>query len=247
MEPEIKETHTKEGSSAYLLPGSILIAGIMISFSIIYLVGNQKAGNLAPKGGQVANVNDTPADVAKALQLTSQDVVLGDPKAPVTVIEYGDYQCPFCAQFFKTIEPRARDKYVKTGQVKMVFRNFQFLGPESTAAGEAALCAADQHQSWAYHDALYTAEATDAKENNGNLNRALFIKIAGDLKLDATAFASCIDSHKYREQVAADEVAAQDAGVNSTPTTFVGDKKLDGAVSFSEFSSAVEEALKKNK
>jgi protein-disulfide isomerase len=117
--------------------------------------------------------------------IDASDVILGDPNAPVTVIEYGDYQCPFCARFYTDIEPLIRDQYIKTGKVKMVFRNYPFLGPESTAAAEAAECAKDQGKYWEFHDALYSAEATDAQEHNGNLNRELFLSVAQDLKLNA--------------------------------------------------------------
>jgi protein-disulfide isomerase len=117
--------------------------------------------------------------------IDASDVILGDPNAPVTVIEYGDYQCPFCARFYTDIEPLIRDQYIKTGKVKMVFRNYPFLGPESTAAAEAVECAKDQGKYWEFHDALYAAEAIDGREHNNNLNRELFLTIAQDLKLNA--------------------------------------------------------------
>lgn len=116
---------------------------------------------------------------------SADDVILGDSNAPVTVIEYGDYQCPFCARFFIDVEPLIRQKYIETGKVKMIFRNYAFLGPESPAAAEAAECAKDQGQYWAYHDALYAAEHQDGQERNGNLNKDLFETIAQSLKLNA--------------------------------------------------------------
>ncbi len=138
----------------YFLPISILIAGAMISGSIIYLVGNKNgavgAAPVAAGGGdQLAAVG------AVALDLAPRDVILGDPKAPVTVIEYGDYQCPYCGKFFSEDEIPLRDEYIKTNKVRMIFRNFQFLGPESNAAASAAECAKDQKQFWAYHDSIY--------------------------------------------------------------------------------------------
>jgi protein-disulfide isomerase len=117
--------------------------------------------------------------------LGARDVILGDPNAPVTFIEYGDYQCPFCARFFTDVEPLIRDQYVKTGKVKIIFRSYPFLGAESTAAAEAAECAKDQGKFWEYHDALYTAESQDGHENNGSMTRDLFLTLAQNLKLDA--------------------------------------------------------------
>src|SRR5438445_241821 len=123
----------------------------MISGSIVYLVGSKN--NAALQAGQ--NQNGAAAVAAGLPPVGGRDVVLGDANAPVTFIEYGDYQCPFCGQFFTQVESKLRDSYAKTGRVKMVFRSFQFLGPESTAAAGAAECAKDQSKFWSYHDALY--------------------------------------------------------------------------------------------
>lgn len=221
----------------YLLPGSILMAGILISGSIIYVVGKQ-SGNAA-----LNNTANQLAQVGSAPKVSERDVVLGDAKAPVTFIEYGDYQCPFCGRFFSETEPLLRDNYVKTGKIKMVFRDFSFLGPESLAAAEAAECAKDQQQFWPYHDALYQAENADGHENSGNLNKDLFVKIAGDLKLDAKAFTQCLDSQKYAKQVQSDTENGASAGVNSTPTSFVNDQKLLGALPYAQFQSVIDGIL----
>lgn len=207
----------------------------MISGSIIYLVGSKER---SPERGQ----NNPPAGGAPTakIEVGSRDVILGDPKAPVTLIEFGDYQCPFCARFFVDTEPKLRDQYIKTGKVKMVFRNFQFLGPESYAAAEAAECAKDQKQFWAFHDALYDAEHKDGREHNGNLNRDLFMKIASILKLDTKAFASCVDTKTYEAQIKSDTEAARKFDVNSTPTSFVNGKKIEGAQPFEVFKSLID-------
>lgn len=225
----------------YFLPASILIAAVLISGSVLYAVGRggaPRSGEGVPGGAgdQVAGT----ADVA----LSSRDVILGDPNAPVTLIEYGDYQCPFCGKFFSEVEGPLREEYIKTGKVKMAFRNFQFLGPESSAAAEAAECAKDQRQFWAYHDALYQKEVEDGQENNGNLEKTLFIKLARDLKLDVNAFTSCFDERKYTELVNQDREAAQAVGVNSTPTTFINGAMIRGALPYEQFKSAIETNLK---
>ena len=127
---------TENKKKDYLLPVSILIAGAMISGSVIYLVHKSPTSGSPQEGNVLAAVGQNPA----ALAVTDRDVILGDPKAPVTIIEYGDYQCPFCGKFFSETEPLIRSEYVNTGKVRMVYRNFAFLGPESTAS--AVLCAA---------------------------------------------------------------------------------------------------------
>lgn len=224
----------------YLLPASIFVAAILISGSIVYLVGSRSTGGVRGKdSGELAAIKETAE-----LKTSDRDVILGDPKAPVTLIEFGDYQCPFCGRFFEQVEPPLRENYIKTGKVKMVFRNFQFLGPESTAAAEAAECAKDQQKFWAYHDALYAAEIKDGRENNGNLTRGLFLKIADDLNLNHSQFTSCFDGGKYKAQIDKDNEVARTLGVNSTPTTFVNDQKIQGALPYAQFKVAIDSILK---
>lgn len=231
-----------EKSNNNFLALSILGAAILISGSVIYAVGvlnsNKQGAANVPAAGQ-----NVPGSAGAGLQLTSRDVILGNPNAPVTLIEYGDYQCPFCGKFFTESEPQIRSNYIKTNKVKMVFRNFAFLGPESTAAAEAAECAKDQGKFWIYHDALYSAEVADGRENNGNLTRDLFIKLAKDNGLDQNSFTSCIDSKKYASVISQDTVAAQTLGVNSTPTTFINAAEVQGAVPYFQFAAAIDKAL----
>ncbi|MBI5221019.1 MAG: DsbA family protein [Candidatus Liptonbacteria bacterium] len=243
------ELNSKEAGreTALLLPLSILIAGILVAGAIIYAVG-RGAQPTQPTAGQPAPVPAQPPAAAKATGGTpaigDRDVILGDPKAKVTISEFGDYQCPWCARFFEQIDSRLREDYVKTGKVKVVFHNLAFLGPESLASAQATECAKDQSKFWPFHDAIYTAEAKDAKENNGNLNRDFFVSLAGTLQMDTSAFASCIDSKKYESKIQADNQEAGKYGVNSTPTTFVNGQLVKGASSYDDFKAAIEAALK---
>lgn len=231
-----------EEKKDYILPISIIVAAILISGSIIYLVGTSKGG----AGTANNNIGQNPQDINDSLKKESgRDVVLGDLKAPVTIIEYGDYQCPFCVRFFQTTEQAMRENYVKSGKVKMVFRNFQFLGAESELAGQAAECAKDQGNFWAYHDAIYQAELKDGQENNGNLNKTLFVQLAKDVGLDVNKFTSCYDSGKYADAIRQDTANASSLGVNSTPTIFVNGQIIKGALPFDQFRTIIENALKK--
>lgn len=225
-----------------LLPVSIIVAGIMISASIIYLVGNRAP---APSVGNPAENNQPTAnEIVKGVEISSSDAVLGASNAPVTLIEYGDYQCPFCARFFKDTEGKLRDEYIKTGKVKMAFRDFQFLGPESTAAAEAALCAKDQGKFWEFHDAIYNEELKDGKENNGNLSKAFFVKTANGLGLNAGQFSSCVDGNKHADQIEKDRAGANAVGANSTPTIFINGEKIQGALPYEQFKAVIERKLK---
>ncbi|MCR4328872.1 MAG: DsbA family protein [Patescibacteria group bacterium] len=204
-----------------LVPISILVAGILIAGSVIYVAGLNNAP-VAPVTTQGANA------FAAILTPLPDDAVLGDEDAPVTMIEYGDYQCPYCGVFFNDIEPKIRDEYVKTGKVKLIFRNFQFLGPESYAAGEAAECARAQGKFWTYHDALYRVEIADEHENNGNLTRDLFMRLAEETGLDSVSFGTCIDSHTYASLVESEVEGGRAVGVNATPTSFVNGTLIRG-------------------
>jgi len=234
----LKEEHRTHRD--WFLPASILTAAVLISGSIIFLVLRGGIQPQVPSGNNpVAAPSGNSADVSK---IGDRDAILGDPNAPVTVVEYADFQCPFCERFFTGAEAQIRDQYVKTSKAKLIYRDFAFLGTESTASANAAECAKDQGKFWAYHDALYAAEGLDAKENNGNLNRALFLTLAKNLNLDINTFTSCIDSNKYADVVAKSVADAQNFGVNSTPTIFVGGQKILGAQPFSVFQAAIDQA-----
>ncbi len=151
-------------SSDKFLPISIIIAAVLICgaivFSVFYRPGSPSAGN-AGATAPAAGVQAQPASAASLMTLGSRDEILGDASAPVTIVEYGDYQCPFCTRYFTQIQPVIKSEYLDTGKAKMVFRDFPFLGPESLAAANAAQCAEDQGKLWNYHDALYAAKVGD--------------------------------------------------------------------------------------
>lgn len=216
----------------FLLPASILVAAFLIGGAIIYSAGSKNAG-------QTANMGDTAA----VQDLLDDDVILGNPDAPVTIVEFGDYQCPFCAKFFRDIEPRIREEYIKTGKAKMVYRDFAFLGPESQGAALASQCAGEQGKFWAYHDGLFEAEIVDGRENNGNLSPEFLKFLAVKLGLNAAQFNSCLDSQKYKAEVEKDYNDGVAAGVRGTPATFINGKMISGAVSYENFKALIEQAL----
>jgi protein-disulfide isomerase len=251
MEHEHKEHHSGAGAEsvgggANFLPISILVAGVMISGSILYAMNKGPASPKAeaPTGGAPTGAAPT-VDRGALLAIQERDVILGDPKAKVTIIEYGDYQCPFCVRFFEQTEQQIIEEYVKTGKAKFIFRDLAFLGPESVEAGEAAECAKDQGKFWVFHDALYTAEGKDGQEHNGNLNRELFMQIAGQVGMNTTQFGECYDTNKYAQAVQDVVKAAQSNGVNATPTSFVNDQMIQGAQPFAAFKTAIDAALAK--
>jgi len=236
------------------LPISILIAALLVGgavvFAALYRPGSGTSvlgspGTAGTNGGAGTPTAPAPSTVTA---LGPRDAILGNANAPVTLIEYGDYQCPFCTQFFLQTQPQIVSNYVDAGKVRMVFRNFPFLGPESIAAAQAAECAEDQNKLWPYHDALYQAKVNDeAKgggENDGSLNRTLFLKLAQDLNLNIADFTSCLDTNKYASLVSQEKAAAAAAGVNSTPSFFVNGTAIVGAEPYTAFQQAIDAALK---
>ncbi|MDE2001842.1 MAG: DsbA family protein, partial [Patescibacteria group bacterium] len=216
----------------YFLPVSILVAAILIAGAVLYSASMSGAPGSAGTAGTQPTV--VTSDI---LKVNNNDVVLGDVNAPVTVVEYSDYQCPFCGRFFTQTEPQIQDAYVKTGKVRFIYRNFPFLGPESVASANAAECAKDQGKFWEYHDALFTTEIADGQENSGNLTRSLFMSLATKLGMDTTQFGSCLDSNKYASKVQSDYSNAKSIGVQATPTFFVNGTKLEGALPYDQFQS----------
>lgn len=120
-------------------------------FNVLSMLGVKQAF------AQTAGTPPTPA--AKVNVEVGDFPVMGDPNAKVTYVEFADFQCPFCEQFYSQTEPQIINDYVKTGKVKFVFRNFAFLGPDSNTAAEGAYCANDQGKFWDYHNFLYSHQA----------------------------------------------------------------------------------------
>ncbi len=227
----------------WVLSASILIAAVLIAGSLIYSAGLKDIGSL---NGEQAETDGEP--IAAGLQI-GDDVVLGNPDAPVTMFIFGDYQCPFCVKFFKEAEASIRDDYVEAGKVKLVYKDLAFLGQESAAAAQAAECAKDQGKYWQYHDSLYEIEYKELQEghnkNTGNLNRETFQGIASDLEMDAAEFLNCFDSEKYADEVENDieEAKAVIGQRLSTPTIFINGQMIRGAQPHEVFAEIIEEAL----
>jgi protein-disulfide isomerase len=177
-----------------------------------------------------------PADIPR------QGTTLGDPEAPLTIVEYSDFQCPFCRKAGLEIAPQIEAEYVATGKAKLVWKQFPIEGEESVWAAEASECAAEQNAFWEYHDTLFL--------NRTGINVGTFVisnlkVIAEELDLDTEAFNACLDEGRYRDKVADDYNEARRRGVGGTPTFFVGQTQIVGAKPYGEFKTAIEDELAK--
>jgi protein-disulfide isomerase len=166
--------------------------------------------------------------------------VRGDANAPVTIVEYGDFQCPSCDAFFRAVEPRILSEYVKTGKAKLVFKNFPWIGDESRRAAEAAACAGAQGRFWEYHDVLYSSQRG---ENSGTFAVPNLKRFAAQLGLDQTAFDSCVDGRAYKAAVDADTNEVHSLGLTGTPTFVINGQRVVGAQDYSVFASVIERKL----
>jgi protein-disulfide isomerase len=162
----------------------------------------------------------------------------GPETAPVTVVEFSDFQCPYCKQVVPTME-QALARY--EGKLRLVFRQYPLtsIHPQAYKAAEASLCAADQGKFWELHDAMFADQAAlDVPALEGK---------AKDLGLDVAAFSSCVSSGKYTEQVREDLKAGSAAGVTGTPAFFVNGRPLSGAIGLDRLSEIVDEELARAK
>ena len=165
---------------------------------------------------------------------------LGASTAPVTIVEYADYQCPYCATWAKTVEPQIKQAYIDTGKVRLEWHDMAWMGGESKDAANAARCAGDQGQFWAYHDLLYRSQAG---QNSGAFSKDRLKAFGQQLGLKAATFDACVDSDKYGGAVQADFAQAAKLGITGTPAFFVNGQRIDGAQPYSEFQSAIDSAL----
>lgn len=223
-------------SLPYAIPFSILLSGVIIAGAIMF---THRSDTPSPTKLAAAQAGDTvqPGDFKS---LEQHAPMLGNPAAPVAVVEFADFQCPFCGRFYKTTEKSIIDNYVKTGKVKFIYHDFAFLGDESSGAAQAARCAGDQGKFWQYHDYLFEHQNG---ENEGAFSNDHLKVFAQQLGLNADAFNGCLDSGKHKQDVENDTALGRKFGVTGTPTTFVNGKAITGAVPFSDFDQKIQAAL----
>lgn len=163
--------------------------------------------------------------------------ILGSPIAPITIIEFGDYQCHQCYNWFHNIKPAIFENYVDTGRVNFIFVDMAFLGRDSPKAAQASYCAEDQGKYWEYHDLLYLSQ--EPQIDNGWANPERLKAFAFNLGLDMELFENCLDSGKYSKRVQFNIDEAKKHGINGTPGFFIvgpdGQQKISGAQPYSVF------------
>jgi len=214
---------------------SILIAGVLVSWSVFYSNGSSKVGT-AQIG--MAGEGDIKVDVSE-----DDDPILGNKNAEVTVIEFSDYQCPFCRSFWKDTLPLLKSEYIDTGKIKLVFRDYPLaFHAMAKSAATAANCAGKQGKYWEMHDKIFT-EQEKLGQGTIQFDSDDLKKWATDLNLKKNQFDQCFDGDEFNEEIAADTADGNKAGVSGTPSFFINGKKIVGAQPFSVFKATIDEEL----
>jgi protein-disulfide isomerase len=203
----------------------------MLVISIIVVI----AASVSSSSDETFDVDMTRTHGSISTALGSP--ILGDPLAPITIVEFGDYQCHQCYNWFHDTKPMITRDYIETGKANLVFVDLAFLGRDSPKAAQATYCAEDQNMYWEYHNSLYTFQ--ESKIDNGWASSERLKSFAFNLNLDMTLFDECLDSEKYSKRVQYNSQQARDNGVRGTPGFFIvgpdGQEQLAGAQPFSVF------------
>lgn len=262
---EVKQNKTDSGkiSIKKSMLGALVISIIVVSLVAVFFAGSY----ISLKSDQItkSELNEAIAKLESRISKTQQvdervkempisvsiddDPVRGNQDAPITIVEFSDFQCPFCARFQIQTLPLILEQYVETGKVKFVYRDFpiQNSHPNAMPAAAASECAHEQNKYWEYHDALF--------ENQGVWNKVdiasavtVFKEFAAELDLNQDQFNSCLDSGKYIEEINNDLKDGRDYGITGTPGFFIGNEengfvKLNGAQPFEAFKNIIDSQL----
>ena len=177
------------------------------------------------------------------------DPIIGNPDAPITIIEFSDFQCPFCARFHVQTLPSIMNEYIEQGKVKLVFRDFpiQNIHPNALPASVAAECANDQGKFKEMHDVLFDNQSQWSKQETSSV-LSTFVQYASNMQLDEEEFASCLTSEKHIDEIRKDLEDGRDYGISGTPGFFVGNDQigymeLKGAQPFESFKKIIDAQL----
>ncbi|MBT4539526.1 thioredoxin domain-containing protein [Candidatus Woesearchaeota archaeon] len=190
-----------------------------------------------PQGLPLSEVTSDTLSLDPADVETDDDPFLGNSNAPVTIVEFSDFQCSFCKKFHEETFPEIKQKYIDTGKVKLIFRDYPLLDahPESERAALAAECADDQGLFWEYHNLLF--------ERQSQLGDNKYSSWANELDMDVDAFDVCFNNAIHAGEVERDFAEGEVNGVTGTPGFFINGKLVSGAQPFSVFEQEIESAL----
>ncbi|MGM5483393.1 MAG: DsbA family protein [Nanobdellota archaeon] len=210
----------------------------VVLFIIIILIGL----SFIPKQKEEVieqNINNNNNNAINMEALIENDDVKGDKNAPVTIIEWSDYECPFCARFYSQTLSMIEKKYIDTGKAKLVFRDFPLpFHNNAQKSAEAAECAGEQNKYYEMHDLLFE------KGVDGGVSS--YKEYASSIGLDRNEFDQCLDSGRMKEEVQKDMADGSKLGIQGTPGFMINGKLISGAQPFEVFKDAIESALEES-
>lgn len=234
--------NTNEISNKLYLPAAVVLAGLFIAGAVFWNGSHPVAGTPTQGAGTAPAVDIKDVTIAG-------EPFIGDPNAPVTLAEWSDYQCPFCKQFEVATLPQIIKDYVNEGKVKVVFKDFNFLGPNSMVDAEYARAV------WALYPGKFldwrTAFYNDQPQENSldaSANLAWLLKTTGSVPgIDVNSVKAAVAANKsaYDAAIDADRAEGQKFGINATPSFIIGTQLIQGAYPYANFKAAIDAVLAK--
>jgi protein-disulfide isomerase len=232
-----------EASPTRANPWLLLVVGLLVGgvagFFLYPLVTPQTQADTRPLAGVAGSdqINEPePHQAVMLAVIAGARHFYGDPNAPITLVEFGDFNCGYCGQWTHEVLPKIDDKYIKSGKVRMAYVHFPILGADSMAAAEASECAGEQDKFWDYHNIVYAHQGIGYTAEN-------LTELAGQLGLDTGAFSDCLANFPDRESLEDDIRLAEVMGVRGTPAFLVNGIPLAGAYPYESFEQIIEGTL----
>ncbi|MBK6768846.1 MAG: thioredoxin domain-containing protein [Ardenticatenales bacterium] len=204
--------------------GVLVVGGVLIAGAWWWRAWGGAVPTTANPSPPAAPTTAIPYDALNGVTAAGEPQ-LGLPTAPVEIIAYGDYLCPNCRQFARDVLPAIKDRWIRTGFVRIVQRDFIVFGPEAQRAAEAAHCAGEHGRYWRYADGLYSLRGSGETLDVDHL-----VGLARTLDLDTEAFQACAASGRHRARVEATTASAKAQGFSGTPVYLINGRKLEGAI-----------------
>ena len=243
----------KKKSSSQPFKKKALILGIVLA---VVIIGGSAIAFLPMPQNNSTNPTNKNSELNDIFKKLTQPVIqnasaLGSDTANITIVEFGDYKCQYCARFHRETKSQLIDNFVDTGQVKFMFKDFVVndkpLDKQSTLAARASYCAADQGKYWQYHDEVYD---NSKGEDVGWVTKEILNQFAQNVQVpDLMKFSECVDSQKYNDVVAQNNELARSLGVSATPTFLIikqgrQPEGIEGAQPYNSFQEVISQLQK---
>ena len=246
--PEANQTSNRKRIVLLIGGGCALVACIVVIIAIALAEIPFLQKTISGNPSSMPQVNNMPQNQAVNVVMPpardhpqANGNKMGNPNAPVKIIEFADFQCTYCLHYWQETESQIIQNYVATGKVYYEYRSVGgFIGPESAEAANAAYCAGDQNKFWDYHDMLF---ANWTGENAGDFTSDKLRQYAAAIQLNMNQFNACLNAGAHNDQVVQDASDAKVAGVQGTPSFIINGKLTVGALPYSDFQQVIDAAL----